>query len=117
MPHDEDRVRDIVISARFIASWTDEKEMSALEDRMVLSAIVRELAIIGEACNKLSAEFRTRFPDVEWAEIIRMRNILIHSYNRVNNTIVWQAATADVPRLVATLMPDDAATGEASGPR
>lgn len=103
MPRDEDRVADILASAGFIRSWVEGKSKKSLQDRLLLSALARELAIIGEACNRLSSEFKEQLPDVEWRDIVQMRNILIHAYNRVDPDIVWEAATVDVPILVDAL--------------
>ena len=80
MPRDEDRVDDIIASARFIQAWVEGRSERSLEDRLLLSALVRELAIIGEASSRLSPEFKARYPEVEWRDIVQMRNILIHAY-------------------------------------
>ena len=41
-------------------------------------AIERELEILGEAAKRLSAEFRDAHPDIPWARIIALRNVLAH---------------------------------------
>ncbi len=48
--------------------------------RIVQSAVVRELEIIGEAARSLSAEFRRAHTEIEWATIVAMRNRLVHAY-------------------------------------
>ena len=47
-------------------------------DRKTQDAVIRNLEIIGEAANKLSLELHSSLPDIPWADIIGMRNRLIH---------------------------------------
>jgi len=42
-------------------------------------------------------------PEVPWNEIIGMRHKIVHDYLRVDEDIIWQVATVDLPRLVQTL--------------
>ena len=42
-------------------------------------------------------------PGVPWADIIGMRNRLIHAYDDVNLSVVWQTVTSDLPPLVIQL--------------
>lgn len=42
---------------------------------------------------------RARASDIPWSKMIGMRNILVHSYFRVDRDIVWEAATRDAPAL------------------
>jgi uncharacterized protein with HEPN domain len=38
-------------------------------------------------------------PEIEWADIVGFRNIVVHEYFAVSWTIVWVTATQDVPDL------------------
>jgi len=66
---------------------------------MMVDAVVRELAIIGEASNNLSDDFRQSHPDVPFRDIIDMRNILIHNYAGVNTKVVWDTCKNNLPEL------------------
>jgi uncharacterized protein with HEPN domain len=66
---------------------------------LLQSGVVRQLEIIGEACNYLSEAFRHQRPEVDWGDIIGMRNRIIHAYFDVNYTIVWEVAQNDLPIL------------------
>jgi uncharacterized protein with HEPN domain len=68
-------------------------------DEMRQKAIIRDLAVLGEAAGRLPAELRARAPDVPWRLMIAMRNQLIHGYFLVDLAIVYQTATQDVPAL------------------
>lgn len=47
-------------------------------DELVQTWVVRHLEIIGEAVRSLSPDIKARHPEVPWAVIGRLRNILAH---------------------------------------
>jgi uncharacterized protein with HEPN domain len=70
-----------------------------LADKLVRSAVLQKLIVIGEAASRLPTEFKDRHPDIEWAGIAGLRHRLVHTYFRVDWPIVWVAATDEVPAL------------------
>lgn len=42
-------------------------------------------------------------PQIPWAEIVGMRNRLIHGYEAVDLDIVWRIVSAELPGLIADL--------------
>jgi hypothetical protein len=46
---------------------------------------------------------RALYREIPWSQIIGMRNRLIHSYDFVDFTILWQTITEDLPPLIAAL--------------
>jgi len=70
-------------------------------NKMMVDAVVRELAIIGEASNNLSEEFREQHSDILWRRMKDMRNFLIHEYFGVNLKVVWDTCKTDLPLLKA----------------
>jgi len=62
-------------------------------------AVIRRIAIIGEAAHALPADVKGLSPEVPWEEAIAMRNILIHEYFGVSTNIVWDTAKRDLPAL------------------
>jgi uncharacterized protein with HEPN domain len=70
-------------------------------DDLRMSAVERQLEIVGEALNKLrkaDPEAADRIPDL--SRIIGLRNILVHGYAVVDDTVVWAAATGRLPELL-----------------
>lgn len=55
---------------------------------MAYDAILRNLAVIGEAVRALPAEVRAEYPNVPWTAIAGLRNIVIHEYFRVNPKLI-----------------------------
>jgi uncharacterized protein with HEPN domain len=59
----------------------------------------RAIQIISEAARALPEELRARHPDAPWAEIIAIGNPLRHEYHRIDDKVLWETATADLPKL------------------
>lgn len=91
---------DIVDAADAIARFLHAIEKEAfLGDELYQSAVLQKLIVIGEAASRLSAEFRGRHADIEWPDIISLRNIAVHEYFGINWEVVWNTATQGVPIL------------------
>jgi uncharacterized protein with HEPN domain len=82
------------------------------QDQMVQDAIVRTLAVIGEAVTRLQKEapgFVTAHPGVPWSLMRGMRNKIIHDYFDVAWDVVWNTVQSDLPSLrqqIAELLKD-----------
>ncbi len=72
-------------------------------DRLLALAAARLLEIVGEAAGRVSRDFRERHDAIPWADIVGLRNRLIHGYDSVDHDILWDILTADLPPLVAHL--------------
>ncbi|MBK8460954.1 MAG: DUF86 domain-containing protein [Micropruina sp.] len=55
---------------------------------MAYDAVLRNLAVIGEAVRSLPSETRDRMSEVPWAAIAGLRNIVVHEYFRVNPELI-----------------------------
>ena len=70
---------------------------------MLVFAMVRAIEIIGEAAANVSSECRERYPQIPWADIIGMRNRLVHAYFDVDLDILWNTATTKLEPLIEQL--------------
>jgi uncharacterized protein with HEPN domain len=59
----------------------------------------RAIQIVSEAARALPEDLRARHPDAPWAEIIAIGNPLRHEYHRIDDKVLWETATADLPKL------------------
>jgi len=59
----------------------------------------RAIQIVSEAARALPDELRTRFPDAPRADIIAIGNPLRHEYHRIDDKVLWETATVDLPKL------------------
>lgn len=98
------RLQHMVDAANEAISFVADKSKSEVEtDRALVLALVKSIEIFGEAASKVSRELRLQTPEIPWADIIAMRNRLIHSYFDVNLDIVWQTVTEELPPIVTRL--------------
>ncbi len=91
---------DIVIAIGLIEQFVDGVgEFSQYEaDEKTKSAVERQLGIVGEAVNKFRKE-EGAYPLSHTKQIIDFRNRLIHSYDNVDDTIVWAIIKNHLPIL------------------
>ena len=91
-----DILRAIVLIEDFTVDISDFKAYQ--EDLKTQSAVERQLAIIGEALNQLKKEE----PNLEVEndkQIIGFRNRLVHSYDSIDNSIVWAILNRHIKKL------------------
>ncbi len=72
-------------------------------DRMLNLALVRLLEIIGEAANRIPQQEWASHHQIPWAQIVGLRNRLIHGYDAVDFDILWQIIRKDLPPLIKQL--------------
>lgn len=97
-----------IIIRQMIDFASDGLEVSAGRARPDLDGDIRlryaltyVLLGIGEAANRLPAEFHSRHPSVAWSNIIGMRHRLVHGYDSVDLDRVWLVVTAELRPLIA----------------
>ncbi|MFZ2299632.1 MAG: HepT-like ribonuclease domain-containing protein [Candidatus Moraniibacteriota bacterium] len=78
-------------------------EEEFLQNDLLINLAARQIAIIGEAMDSLSSEFRDQHPDLPYRKAKDMRNFLIHEYFDVSDRIVWDTYKADILSLKPTL--------------
>jgi uncharacterized protein with HEPN domain len=90
LSRDEVYLRHILEALDRIVTYTRDGRDRFMADQMVQDATVRNLEIVGEATKRLSPEVRTAHPDIPWASMSGMRDVLIHNYMGVDLGIVWE---------------------------
>jgi len=108
------RLRHMLDAAREAQEFARGRQRSDLNrDRMLTLSLVKCIEIIGEAAAKVSEETRAECPSLPWADVIGMRNRLIHGYFDIDLDRVWDTVKDDLPPLAASLSsvisPEDAA--------
>ena len=97
---------DIMLAAKDALTF-----VSGLDERAFLasdlhqSAIIRKLAVMGEASGKVSKEFCAAHPEIPWKQMTGLRHRLVHDYGDVRLDIVWRVIKETLPSLIATLQP------------
>lgn len=103
MSRDDQYLYDILDSARLAISYVaDQTKEEFLSDIQTQDAVNRRIAIIGEAANRISEESQT-MSTLPWKQMIGMRNILVHKYDDINLSVIWDTVKIALPQLVAAL--------------
>lgn len=98
------RLRHMLDHAREAFELTKGRSRADLDsDRLLNLALVRLLEVIGEAANSIPKEEQVNYPEISWAQIVALRNRLIHGYDAVDFDILWQIITQDLPPLITAL--------------
>lgn len=98
------RIHHMLDATREILVFSNDKIRHDLDtDRMLFHSIIHLLEIIGEAAFGVSSEFKEKYPQIRWKNIVGMRNRLIHGYYDINKNIVWKTIREDIPSLNADL--------------
>ena len=91
---------DIIEASESITSFCEGVNFeSFLSDELRQSAVLQKLIVIGEAAARLSNEFKEKYSEVPWIDIVGFRNIVLHEYFSISWKIVWVTVTEDVPAL------------------
>lgn len=91
---------DILMSIELIEEFIpiEYSFFEYLKDRKTSSAVERHLGIIGEAVNKFDKLNSGNFL-INTKQIISLRNRIIHSYDSIDDNIIWGAIKKDLPLL------------------
>jgi len=66
---------------------------------MMFNATLRQLEIIGEVCNRLSQNLLLNHPEIPWARIIGLRNLVVHEYFGIDDFTIWNVVKINLPEL------------------
>lgn len=70
-----------------------------LKSRLIQSAVIRQIGIIGEAAKNVSEVFKKKYLEVEWKKMTGTRDKVIHAYFEVNLDILWEIIKNNLPSL------------------
>ncbi|WP_199624851.1 HepT-like ribonuclease domain-containing protein [Paenibacillus alkalitolerans] len=90
-------LRDILESIERIETYTKGVSYDSFcHNQMMVDAVIRNLEVIGEAAGNVPEEIRIKYPEIPWRKMIALRNVLIHEYFGVDESIVWEVATTNL---------------------
>ena len=97
---DRIRLQHILDAIIEIENYTLNIDFSGfIENSMMRFACIKQMEIIGEAGNHVSDENKAKFTNIEWTQLIGMRNIFVHEYFGVDPNLVWEIIKGDLPGL------------------
>ncbi|MGD0827652.1 MAG: DUF86 domain-containing protein [Desulfobaccales bacterium] len=99
MRDDREKLKDILEAIERIETYSAKGRAAFEQDELIQVWFLGYLQIIGEASQAISSNIRETHPEVPWAKIIGMRNILVHNYFEIDLPVVWNAVERELPEL------------------
>lgn len=96
--------QDIQDAIEKIQEYTAAGKRTFLSDEKTQDAVIYNIAIIGEAVKMLPKSLVSKYPEIEWTQAAKMRDILVHDYSATDIGTVWDTVRKDLPPLKATII-------------
>lgn len=74
-----------------------------MEGALLRDAGERILIKVATVAEKLPDEFKAQHAGIDWVGIARMRNLVAHHYDKVNDDLLWAALAVRIPNLMTEL--------------
>ena len=105
MPRSDRLTLELMLdTTRRLRALAADRTRSAFDtDDVAQLAMLHLIQRLGEGASRLSADFRAGHPEFPWAEMIGMRNRIVHGYDDLDPDIVWRIATEDIEPVIAGL--------------
>jgi len=102
VPPREWRLR-ILDAAGRVQHYVESMDLADFAADRTLDAVSRCFGIIGEAVTHVPKEVTDAHPEIPWAEMRAMRNIVVHEYFGVTNETLRKTAREDLPAIIEPL--------------
>jgi len=97
---DKIRIQHVLDAIQEIEIYLSTADLSIfLENSMMRFACIKQMEIVGEASKHITEELKSQFPEIEWSQIIGMRNVFAHEYFGIDSSLVWEIIKRDLPVL------------------
>jgi uncharacterized protein with HEPN domain len=95
---DKIRLNHILEAIVEIESYLNDVDFDTfMENSMMRFACIKQMEIVGEASNHISEDVKNKFSEIEWTQIVGMRNVFVHEYFGVDTRLVWEIIKNDLP--------------------
>lgn len=92
-------LEDMLLSMERIEEYTNGLDfINFKRDYKTVDAVVRNFEIIGEAAKHIPNDIANKYQDVPWRKMYNLRNIISHEYFGIDYEMIWEIATADLPK-------------------
>ncbi|MCF6367520.1 HepT-like ribonuclease domain-containing protein [Rhizobium halophilum] len=99
-----DNLIDMEEAAREAIDFLEEVSLEAFEqDLLRQRAVAMTFVLIATAAARIQTLFpdiASEQPEIAWSKIRRMRNLVVHQYDRLDFRILWETVQCDLPKLV-----------------
>ena len=104
MKRPRERILDMLDAIESIQRYGNRGRDAFDSDELVRTWMVHHIQILCEAAAALGRDFHDAHPAVPWAEMVAMRNVLVHDYGGVDPDEVWKTVERDLPPLKQQLL-------------
>ena len=96
---------DMIEACRRVVAYAAGLDRKGLSPgTMVHDAILRNLEILGEAAKSVPPSTRELDAEIAWRRVAGLRDILAHAYFGIDEEIVWNVVSIEVPALLPRLI-------------
>lgn len=95
-----------LIEERFSKIDVADQFVTSPEGILLLDAVSMRLQVIGELIKKIDkseASLFERYPEIEWSQIMKLRDIISHHYDRVDHEIIFDICKNHIPKLKSAI--------------
>ena len=95
---------DMIERGESVLSFTHGLNVNEFQnDERTYKATLWDLSIIGEAARRIPVEVRKANPQIDWRQMIGMRNRITHAYEAIDVDIIWDTIKTDIPQMLVDL--------------
>ena len=87
--------------ARSYAADLDQRSFTA--DQLVYDVTLRNIELIGETATHIPEAVREAHSEIEWRQIVGVRNQVAHGYLGIDDDTIWSIIQTSIPDLLAAL--------------
>ena len=84
---------------KYTEKTNNAEELFELNDQMNLNASLTLLANIGENVSKITEKLKLEYSNIEWQEMKRFGNRIVHEYVGIDLAVVYEVITNDLKTL------------------
>ena len=104
----EDLARMGALAAGIVGKGRDAYLDDSLDGQILRAAGREQVVEVATVVERLPDSVKAEYPAIEWVKIQRMRNMVAHHYDRVQDEFVWETLRARIPGLLKDLAIDGA---------
>ncbi|MCW6037579.1 DUF86 domain-containing protein [Spirulina subsalsa FACHB-351] len=98
-------LQDICICIDKIRDYIEDMDyFDFIQDPKTLDAVIHNLLIIGEATKQIPDSLRQQYPEIPWRQIAGLRDVIVHTYFRVNFQIAWDVIQVELEPLYKVIL-------------
>ncbi len=98
MRNDRERLLDMIEMCDLLMRHASNPDALAT-DPVIQAAAQRWIEVLGEAASHVSDATTAAHPEVPWREMVGTRIILAHAYFHIDQDIIGQVVSRDVPAI------------------